>query len=89
MNIPNNNSVLLLYPGFMRGQFSKLSLAVGILLGIISGLLTFLITYTEYSRQSTTKKESLKMATKAALAAWCFFFSVALIIGFFVMLYRL
>ena len=87
MNIPDNNSVLLLYPGFMRGQFSRFSLALGILFGIISGLMTFLITYNEYIRHYPTKKEPLKMALKAALVTLCFFFALSVLIGLSLMLY--
>jgi uncharacterized membrane protein (DUF485 family) len=87
MNIIDNNSVLLLYPGFMRGQFLKLSLALGILFGIISGLMTFLITYHEYIRHYPTKKEPRKMALKAALVSLCFFFALSVLIGFFLMQY--
>jgi hypothetical protein len=89
MKISNNNPVILLYPGFMRGQFSKLSFALVILFGLISGVITFLITYNEYIHQYPTKKECLKIATKAAWAALCFFFAISVIIGFFIMLYRI
>ena len=62
----------------------RTALVLGFSFSFIASLAAFLISYEEYSRHYKDKRKALRLSLKTAIFAFIVFFTLAIIIGFFI-----
>ena len=62
----------------------RAALVLGFSFSSIASLAAFLISYEEYSRHYKDKRKALRLSLKTAIFAFIVFFTLAIIIGFFI-----
>ena len=59
----------------------KISMAIGLVFSPLAALFTFLMTYNEYQHHFPDKRQTIKMATEAAIFTFLIFMALCFLIG--------